>query len=89
MGVQDPLEMLDTEQGVIGLETHHESDTSDEDTQDIQAAGAIQKGKGTGKGKADKTSKKSTNPLRFTVREADVAVLYFVPQIGVLQNLNI
>ena len=34
VGVEDPLEMLDTEQGDIGLETQHELDTSDEDTQD-------------------------------------------------------
>ena len=54
-----PLEMLDTEQGDFGLETQQESDTSDEDTQDTQAAAATtQKGKDTGKGKADKRSKK-------------------------------
>ena len=47
VGVEDPLEMLDTEQGDIGLETQHESDTSDEDMQDTQAAEAKQKGKGT------------------------------------------
>ena len=55
MGVEDPLEMSDTEQGDIGLETWQESDTSDEDTRNTQAAAATtQKGKGTGKGKADK-----------------------------------
>ena len=32
VGMEDPLEMSDTEQGDIGLETQHESDTSDEDT---------------------------------------------------------
>ena len=48
--------MSDTEQGDIGLETQHESDTSDEDTQ--AAAATTQKGKGTGKGKAIKRSKK-------------------------------
>ena len=58
VGVEDPLEMSDTEQGDIGLETQHESDTCDEDTQITQADGATQKGKGTGKGKADKRSKK-------------------------------
>ena len=59
VGVEDPLEISDTEQGDIGLETQQESDTNDEDTQDIQAAAATtQKGKGTGKGKADKRSKK-------------------------------
>ena len=54
-GVEDPQEMSDTEQGDIGLETQHESDTSDEDTQ--AAAATTQKGKDTGKGKADKRSK--------------------------------
>ena len=53
--VEDPLEMLDTEQGDFGLETQHDSESSDEDT---QAAGGTQKGKGKGKGKADKRSKK-------------------------------
>ena len=56
VGVEDPLEMSDTEQGGIGLETKQDSDSSDEDTQDTQAARGIQKGKG--KGKADKRSKK-------------------------------
>ena len=49
VGVEDPLEMSDTEQGDFGLETQHHSDT-----QDTQAAGGTQNGKGTGKGKADK-----------------------------------
>ena len=57
-GVEYPLEMSDTEQGDIGLETQHDSDTSDKDTQATQAAGGTQKGKGKGKGKADKRSKK-------------------------------
>ena len=51
VGMEGPLEMSDTEQGDIGLETQRGSDTSDEDTQDTQAAG------GTQKGKADKRSK--------------------------------
>ena len=34
VGLEDPLEILDTQQGDIGLETQHELDTSDEDTQD-------------------------------------------------------
>ena len=38
-------EMSDTEQDDLGLETQHDSDSSDEDTQDIQAGGT-QKGKG-------------------------------------------
>ena len=33
VGVEDPLEMSDTEQGDIGLETQQDSDLSDEDTQ--------------------------------------------------------
>ena len=65
VGVEDLLEKLDTEQGDIGLETQQESDTSGEDTQDTQAAAATtQKGKGTGKGKADKRSKKP--PVLFS-----------------------
>ena len=63
VGLEDPLEMSDTEQGHIELETPHESDTSYEDTQDTQAAAATQKGKGTGKGNADKKSKKA--PVLF------------------------
>ena len=30
-----------------------------------------------------------TNPQGFTLREADADVLYFVPQIGVLENLSL
>ena len=40
--VEDPLQMLYTEQGDIALETQQDSDSSDEDiadTQDTQAAG--------------------------------------------------
>ena len=55
--------MSNTEQGDFGLETQHDSDTSNEDTQDTQAAGGTQKGKGTGKGKADKRSKKPAVPF--------------------------
>ena len=33
MGVEDPLQMLDTEQGDIAHETQQDSDSSDEDTQ--------------------------------------------------------
>ena len=64
VGVEDPLEMSDTEQDDIGLDTQHESDTSDDDT---QAAGGTQKGKGTGKGKADKRSKKP--PVLFSAEQ--------------------
>ena len=38
VGMEDPLEMSDTEQGDFGLETQHDSDSSDEDTQDTHAA---------------------------------------------------
>ena len=34
VGVEDPLEMSDTKQGDFGLETRHDLDTSDDDTQD-------------------------------------------------------
>ena len=34
VGVVDPVEMSDTVQGDIGLETQQDSDTSDEDTRD-------------------------------------------------------
>ena len=56
VGVEDPLQRSDTEQGDIRLKTQHDSDTSD--TQDTQAAGGTQSGKGKGKGKADKRRKK-------------------------------
>ena len=45
VGVEDPLEMSDTEQGDTGLETQQESDSSDEDTQDTQAAGGHSRAK--------------------------------------------
>ena len=67
VGVVDPVEMLDTEQGDIGLETQHDSDTSDEDTEDTQAATGTQSVKGKGKGKADKMSKKP--PVLFTTEQ--------------------
>ena len=70
--VEDPLEMSDTEQGDIGLETQHKSDTSDKDTQDTQVAGGTQKGKGTGKGKADKRSKKP--PVLFSAEQEQTLV---------------
>ena len=62
VGVVDPVEMSDTEQGDIGLET--QQDTSDEDT---QAATGTQSGKGKGMGKADKRNKKP--PLLFTTEQ--------------------
>ena len=73
VGVEDPLQMSDTEQGDIAPETQQDSDSSDEDiadTQDTQAAGGTRKGKGKGKSttregqyvseeKADKRVKKA------------------------------
>ena len=60
VGVEDPLQMSDTEQGDIVLETQKELDSSAGDianTQDTHAAGGTQKGKGK---KADKRGKKTT-----------------------------
>ena len=57
--VEDPLQMSDTEQGDIALETQQESNSSAEDiadTQDTHAAGGTQKGKGK---KFDKRAKKT------------------------------
>ena len=55
MGVEDPLEMSDTEQGDIVLETQQDLDSSAEDiadTKDTHAAGGTQRSKGKGKGKS-------------------------------------
>ena len=49
VGVEDPLEMLDTEQSDLALETQQDLDSSDgdiADTQDTQAAEGTQKSKG-------------------------------------------
>ena len=67
VGVEDPLEMLETEQGGIVLETQQDSETKDEDTQDTHAAGGTKNGKGKGKGKADKRRKKP--PVLFSADE--------------------
>ena len=80
VGVEDLLEMSDTEQGDIGLETQHESDTSDEDT---QAAGGTQMGKGTGKGKADKRSKK---PAVLFSAEQEQKLVEFLRDNEILYN---
>ena len=74
-GVEDPMEMSDIEQGDIGLETQHDSDTSEEDMQVKQAAGATQKGKGKGKRKADKRSKKPQ--VLFTAEQEQKIVDFF------------
>ena len=85
-----PLEMLDTEQGDIVLETQQDSNSSDEDiadTQDTQATGGTQKGKGKGKGKGklrtregqhvteEKAEKRSKKPaVLFTAEEEQKSV---------------
>ena len=53
VGVEDPLQMSDTEQGDIALETQQDSDSNDNmaDTQDAQATWGTQKGKGKDKSK--------------------------------------
>ena len=58
VGVVDPVEMSDTEQSDIGLETQHGLDTSEEDT---QAATGTQSGKG--KGKAEKREQESPSSI--------------------------
>ena len=72
VGVEDPLQMSDTEQGDIGLETQQDSDSSDADiadTQDKQAAGGYKRARAKAKtregqylseDKADKRGKKAT-----------------------------
>ena len=76
VGVVDPVEMSDTEQGDIGLETQQDSDTSDEDT---QAATGTQ----SGKGKADKRSKKLL--VLFTA-EQEQKILDFLLDNEILYN---
>ena len=75
--------MSDTEQGLTGLETQHDSDTSDEDTQDAQAATGTQSGKGKGKYKADKRSKKP--PVLFTA-EQEQKIVDFLRDNEILYN---
>ena len=56
VGVEDPLQMSDTEQGDTVPETQQELDSSHEDiadTEDTHAVGRTQKGKGKGKGKSN------------------------------------
>ena len=79
VGVEDPREMLDTEQGDIGLETQHALDTSDEDTQDTQAAAATQKSKGTGK-----ADKRSTKPPVLFSAEQEQKLVDFLRDNGIL-----
>ena len=79
VGVEDPLEMSDTEQGGIALQTQQDSDSSDEDiadTQDTQVAGGTQKGKGKSRTREgqqvseEKAEKRSKKPaVLFTAGE--------------------
>ena len=52
VGVEDLLEMSDTEQGDIALETQQDSDSSDEDIADIQDTQAGGQGQVKDQGKA-------------------------------------
>ena len=66
--VEDPLQMSDTEQVDIALETQQDLDSSDENTQDTPAAGGgggggTQKGKSKGKGKS-KSSREGQHVLK-------------------------
>ena len=79
--VEDPLDMSDAKQGDIGLETQHKSDTSDEDTQDTQAAAAT-----TQKGKADKRSKKP--PVLFSA-EQEKKLVDFLCDSEILYNKSL
>ena len=87
MGVEDPLAMSDTEQGDIALETQQDSDSSDKDIADTQAAGGTQKRNDKGKGKlwtregqhlseekVDKRSKKPT--VLFSAKEEQKLVTF-------------
>ena len=69
MGVEDPLQMSDTEQGDIVPETQQDLDSSDEDITDTQVAGghtrarakaSQRQGRGNMYQKADKRVKKAT-----------------------------
>ena len=64
VGMKDPLEMSDTEQGDIGLETQQDSDSSDEDTQDTQAAGGHRRARTKARARLTKGAR---NPLFCSV----------------------
>ena len=81
MGVEDPLQMSDTEQGDIAPETQQDSDSSDEDiadTQDTQAAGGTHKGKGKGKckGKSMTREGQHLSEEKADKRVKEAAVLF-------------
>ena len=79
--VEDPLEMLDTEQGDVVLETQQDSDSSNEDITDTQSAGGWGWGDCAKKGKSrtregqhvseeEKAQKRSKKPTGlFTTEE--------------------
>ena len=93
------MQMLDTEQGDIALETQQDSDSSDEDiadTQDTQAAGGTQKGKGKGKGKSktregqhvseEKADERSKKPAVLFSAEEEQNLVDFLPNNEILYN---
>ena len=63
VGVEDPLQMSDTEQGDIALGTQQESDSSAEDIADTQDTCRW----GTQKGKGKRADKRSKKPLLCSV----------------------
>ena len=95
MGVEDPLEMSDTEQGDILLETQQDSNSSDDDiadTQDTQAAGETQKGKGKGKSRnrqhvsEEKAEKRSKKPAVLFTAEEEQKLVDFLRGNEILYN---
>ena len=79
VGVEDSLQMSDTEQGDIAPEKQQDSDSSDEeiaDTQDTQAAGGTHKGKGKGKGKSMAREGQYVSEEKADKRVKKVAVLF-------------
>ena len=57
VGVEDPLEMSETEQGDFGLETQHDSDSSDEDTQDTQVIGGHRRARAKARARLTKVAR--------------------------------
>ena len=95
VGVEDPLEMSDTEQGDTSLETQQDSDSSDEDiadTQDTHAAGETQKGKDKGKSKGKPTTREGQYVSEDTLFQATVCPLnpsILSPYFGITQFVYI
>ena len=79
VGVEDPLQMSDTELGDITPETQQDSGSSDEDiadTEDSQAAGETQKGKGQGKGKSTTSKEKFISEDKADKRGKKTVVVF-------------